>query len=186
MKYSLPNLKKAVNLVLDILFTLFVLAPIFGIIVWVIQWWISPRYDFYTSYGSSVLENLEAYETVANICLEYTSQDLTNNPRRSFDISNGELFTYEGEEPVPILLSEREKEFVGTVASKFRIDHSSLWSIIAGENYVSFCAETEPASFIYSPDDIKPNFIRYSGEDKKHSILFRVEKITDHWYFVYD
>lgn len=180
MERFLSNRKRSAKVVLGILLSFLILGLSSVLVIWAYRE-LHARSYFYDI--SRSLRDLEAYETVANFCLEYS----TKNPRngfRLFETYEDQLNTRgDNREYIKVSLSEQEKELVKTVDSGFVINSSSLFPIIVSDHYVSFCAEQELAAIIYSPDDTKPNFIRYSGEEVEYSILFNVVKIADHWYF---
>lgn len=136
---------------------------------------------------SAILEKLEAYETVANVCLNYVEENPSKDGLIWFVTSNDKMTTYiwkdsSVSDTIKIPLTKDEEEALKTVNTSFSIKRK-LDAIMVKEGYVSFCAYQEPASIIYSFNDTKPNFIRYSGEEVEYSILFNVVKIVDHWYF---
>lgn len=137
---------------------------------------------------SRSLKDMEAYETIANVCLHYAEENPSKSGLMWYVTYNDLLSTYiwedgDASESIDVPLTEQEKDALTKVRSWFILHRGHLEDIFVKDKYVSFCPLQTPASIIYSPDDTRPDFLRYSGEEIEYRHSFNVVKITDHWYF---
>lgn len=129
--------------------------------------------------GEWTIDNLWNGKLLSNKNYRFSVKGAENNGT----IYAGDSVSFNFTSTIEISLSEDEEEALKAVNASFSIYKRRLDSITVQEGFVSFCAYQYPVSIIYSFNDIKPNFIRYSGEKIEYSLLFNVVKLTDHWYF---
>lgn len=141
-------------------------------------WFLSPHPAI--SYNKELfLENKSYYNDVATICKEnYKKSKFTDvvSFEPSSDVES--LYCYNNKEYYP--LTDEQKNSVKIVEEEFLLDHQSLEALTVTDTYVVFNIVNGRASFIYSDDNSKPEFVNTPKEDSKR---IYVEKIVDNWYF---
>lgn len=167
MKRVLSKLNKTTKVLLIIL--------MIGLLPFAAQWLLK-QYHVWT-YSDDLSHSFtvpEIYETVANVCLRYAEQNPSESGLVWFVASNDILSTYIWEngdvsEVVDVPMTEQEKGMLIRIRSMFSFHQNQLETIRVKDGYVSFCAYYKtPASIIYSPNDTKPDFLYYSGEEREY------------------
>ena len=140
---------------------------IFVLCILLIVWYISTCVGPIISYDPDKLLNYEdEYTQIAELCYQDYLQ-LSENDNIEYSVY---LFN----------LTDEKYQALKTIYDNYRLDKHDLDFIGACDNFVSFGIANGRASFIYSVNNEKPNFVNRPDDDYK-SIW--VEKITDHWYY---
>lgn len=125
------------------------------------------------------IENKSYYDSVVVTCKDFYKKSKLTEVVSFEPSSDGEfLYCYDNKEYYS--LTDKQKNSFKIIEEKFRLDHQSLEDISVTENYVVFKIVNGRASFIYSNDNSKPNFVNTPKEDSQH---IYVEKIVNNWYF---
>jgi hypothetical protein len=136
------------------------------------------------SYDPDKLLNYEdEYTQIAELCyqdyLQLSENDNIEYSVYLFNLDKKRLTSYNPEKHT-ISLTDEKYQALKTIYDNYRLDKHDLDFIGACDNFVSFGIANGRASFIYSVNNEKPNFVNRPDDDYK-SIW--VEKITDHWYY---
>ena len=125
------------------------------------------------------IENKSYYDDVVKMCKEYYKESKRTDTVFFSSANDGEsLYCYHNKEYYP--LTDEQRNSFKMVEETFRLDHQSLEDLIVTDEYVVFNIVNGRASFIYSDDNSKPNFVNTPKVDSQH---IYVEKIVDNWYF---
>ncbi|SFX39722.1 hypothetical protein [Ruminococcus sp. XPD3002] len=134
------------------------------------------------SYDKQILlDNQSAYNTLVQVCLSDfdTVKDSSSICTYSISKDNQSLLCYNSEKTIH--LNSVQKQAAKVVNDTFRLDKHSLEYLRVTSDNVIFAIANGRASFIYSKDDVKPNFVNTPNE--KNGKIY-IEKMADNWYFV--
>lgn len=128
-----------------------------------------------------VLDNRMDYETIAKICYNdyknyYNYSNLTYSGGQSGELRCITLDYY-------IELNYSESASFQKIYDSFLLDNKTLECIRVYDTFVSFCIVNGRESIVYSAENKRPSYINNPNDKNKH---IAVEKIADHWYYVYD
>ena len=157
---------------------------IFVLCILLIVWYISTCVGPIISYDPDKLLNYEdEYTQIAELCyqdyLQLSENDNIEYSVYLFNLDKKRLTSYNPEKHT-ISLTDEKYQALKTIYDNYRLDKHDLDFIGACDNFVSLGIANGRASFIYSVNNEKPNFVNRPDDDYK-SIW--VEKITDHWYY---
>jgi len=137
-----------------------------------------------------ILDNQEAYTTIANICYENAVANGLH------DIGESEAYYYfiNAEKKrischdcsgniISISLDATQMESLNVVLSTFELYRRPLDVIAVYDTFVVFRIDIGLATFIYSVNDEEPKYLNQPNEGDKD---IYIDKITDNWYFAYD
>ncbi|MBP3326471.1 MAG: hypothetical protein J6L77_08660 [Coprococcus sp.] len=126
------------------------------------------------------LKNLDDCNIMAEIYYKEFRHYGTGIQRYS-NVKSGKIYCYDYSNE--IVLSDEEIESCQKAWNAyFEVIGRHTDGAVAYDTFVSFCMEDGRSAIVYSEKDKRPSYINYPDDGFKPVI---VEKITDHWYYVY-
>lgn len=142
------------------------------------------RKRLYVSYDKNTLiDYKEEYTQIAELCYKDYLQLKKNDGdinRAAYLLSYDRKRLHNCISDNTIILTNGESQSLQTTDDDFYLAKKKLDFIEVQDNFVAFGIVNGRASFIYSLNDDKPNFVNTANENYQR---IYVEKITDHWYF---
>lgn len=80
-----------------------------------------------------------------------------------------------------LILNNSEYKSLNKILDNFRLDKHSLSRIYAYNKFITFGTESGRASFVYSANDTRPQYVNTPDDNMNH---IYIEKIMDNWYYV--
>jgi len=137
------------------------------------------------SYNKHVFkENQADYSLAAGLIYEdYMKRDTEQNEMYIMSDSSLCYFNSETDRYEEISLTEEQLKSIQNVKRVYQLDKHGLDSIWVNKGFVCFGNINGRNSFVYSVDDVKPQFVNFPDEKVNH---IYTEKIDAHWYYACD
>ena len=128
-----------------------------------------PLINEYTNIAQSYYNDYSKYNTESLVYSVPTSN------------SGSSIICYSDQYEHRFDLTADEMNNISAIQKQYRLDKQSLDYIAVYCGFVAFCNNNHRASYVYSLNNQKPEFISTPNNDNKK---ISVSKITDNWYFV--